>query len=512
MMKTMAEIKGEPIQLQPLKRVPNLVDLHNLLTWLITCQESYLLEKTQDALKHVLLPWSQGDSRQLSALGISLSKKKPEALPVWIFYKNLQPHPQIEWSHATRDISLIHNLLLCSFPEEQSSSTADTGAMQIVIPKNEPSASATIEITNSNKLAPVLAGSLQKLRMDGLLQSLASSNITGKLLLSTAEKKGAVFFESGRPVHCEFENDEGHQAMLELMSWSEGNFEVIDNISPPKKSITRRMESLLMESAMLTDYMQHLENMGINTDSVLEKIPMTQQEFVRRMKDGVPVEIDLLRATAPLINGVNSIGTIARELAVPKSQWLPAIFNFVKVGVVRVCEPTEENSEKAHLTKYAKNIGAQGLLDPYSSTYTAAAFQLLIHLEWNRYKVHHRPFSTILIQQEESLSTISGAGSNLAPLAKRLKQILRLADIVCHYKRHDLCVILPETNEENAALIAAQLNDEVTKFCAASIAASAPKIKVLGGTITEDSHNIKEFFQKLEAQPEALPEAAVQAR
>jgi hypothetical protein len=282
--------------------------------------------------------------------------------------------------------------------------------------------------------------------------------------------------------------------MLEVLTWSDGTFEVVADVRPPKKSITRRMESLLMESAMLFDYTRYLDSQGINSETVLEKISMSQADFINRMKTGNPVDLALLKATAKLVNGENSIATIGLKLGVPKAQWLPVIFCFVKVGVVQVSAQPDKSAESHRLVTHSRHLAAQGLVDAKSYLYTHAMFQFLLDLEWDRYQVHKRTFSVILLTTDESAQDTPPIKHHVA-IAKRLRPILRPSDLLCHYKRHHLGIILAETHEENAELFAKMIRDEIAAYIdGLADAVAKPNIMVSTASTSAGCKSVKDLL------------------
>ena len=52
--------------------------------------------------------------------------------------------------------------------------------------------------------------------------------------------------------------EEGSDAMLELLTWRVGDFEVFEDESSSKQTVKKRMQTLLMESAALMDYRHFL--------------------------------------------------------------------------------------------------------------------------------------------------------------------------------------------------------------------------------------------------------------
>ncbi|MBX9724545.1 MAG: DUF4388 domain-containing protein, partial [Candidatus Obscuribacterales bacterium] len=319
------------------------------MSWLSDCRESYMLEHDLDSVKQVMLPWLHGAQKQVYAIGIGISKKQTGTSPVWTFYKAMEPEPQVEWAYSSSDVALIHNMLLCFFPDAKFTTESPDPCVYLPSPRREPEAKSDRRVADVPAEEPFLQGSIEKLPLDCLLQSLASSRVTGKLILSHREQNSGIYFDDGVPVHCFLDEEEGHDALLQLLTWKAGDFDVFSNERTSKKSITRRMESLLMESAVLVDYSEFLADNGIDDHTVLEKIPMSYREYLERMKDAPPLDQELLSLIAVQLDTSITIGELASKLGLSRPAWVPAIYAFVKSGVVRIGSANRSIREEQQL-------------------------------------------------------------------------------------------------------------------------------------------------------------------
>jgi diguanylate cyclase (GGDEF)-like protein len=99
---------SDTVRLEPLGRIPTLLDIQQALDVAI---ESRVC---------VRLPWSADKQRKRHfELAVSLSKDPFDVTPRWAFYKGHKDDAKVEWAYATPDLSLIHNMLLCTFSDER---------------------------------------------------------------------------------------------------------------------------------------------------------------------------------------------------------------------------------------------------------------------------------------------------------------------------------------------------------------------------------------------------------
>ncbi len=506
----MAEAITDFIKLHPLKRVPTLVELENLLAWLSDCNEVCMLEQTQD-LKQVLLPWLHAKSDQAFGLGVSISKKLPDLRPIWTFYRSIEPEPLVEWAYASQDVALIHNMLLCFFPDEMFARNA-TG--EYAIPPRLPSANGdgdgdadgdrsqsaeNSQTSAPDGPAPFLQGSIEKLKLDCLLQSLASSRITGKLTINFFDRQGAIFFQDGAAVHSYLDGDEGHDAMLELLTVRSGDFVVFADEMSPAQSISRRMEALLMESAALMDYEDFLSEAGICESTVLEKIPMSYMEYLERMKDAPPLPEDIVSAVAASLDRPSSIEEIAARLGFSKAKWMPAIYGFIKCGVVRVStlNETVRATHQQLLLSKASHVDDHSLLDVQTGLYSQSAFHFLMQLELTRAQVHNRRFSIIILTWQKKWERLLECEA-LSEQLRAIELLSRPTDLVCRFKGSGVALLLPDTGRAEAETMASRLQETWDKSIRARglKEAAAPLTVEIGlACHPEDGHQVEDLIR-----------------
>jgi pSer/pThr/pTyr-binding forkhead associated (FHA) protein len=98
------------------------------------------------------------------------------------------------------------------------------------------------------------AGTLGDLGPDQVWQTLELGQKTGRLLLRQGRMSGAIFFESGRPVHAEVGLLRGEEAALSLLALRAGTFRFLPTACVDgTHTILRPSASILLEAARRAD-------------------------------------------------------------------------------------------------------------------------------------------------------------------------------------------------------------------------------------------------------------------
>ena len=98
-----------------------------------------------------------------------------------------------------------------------------------------------------------LEGSLSDLSLANLIQLNCQERNEVKILLTYLAKAGVIYCSGGNLVHAETGSLSGVEAVYELLAWKAGSFQVENNTSPPKRTIKRSYDSILMEGMQRID-------------------------------------------------------------------------------------------------------------------------------------------------------------------------------------------------------------------------------------------------------------------
>ena len=96
-------------------------------------------------------------------------------------------------------------------------------------------------------------GSVSDFQLSDIIQLNCYGRISSGLRVICDDEVGMIFFQEGNIVHAETPRFEGESAFYHIMSWQGGEFQVMRNQLPPRETITRGWQSLLLESLRRLD-------------------------------------------------------------------------------------------------------------------------------------------------------------------------------------------------------------------------------------------------------------------
>ncbi|PRP90279.1 Oxoglutarate dehydrogenase inhibitor [Enhygromyxa salina] len=143
-----------------------------------------------------------------------------------------------------------------------------------------------------------MSGSIQEIPLADVLQWLATSRKTGALRVR-GDSVGELFLRQGRVYYARirgFGNLKAEKALLRMMNWSEGTFELDNNtVEPPEgKELSVGLEHILMEAARVQDELAHLaERHRIPEREVSLKFPSGKP-----WRELAPEQVDLVESIA----------------------------------------------------------------------------------------------------------------------------------------------------------------------------------------------------------------------
>lgn len=91
-----------------------------------------------------------------------------------------------------------------------------------------------------------VVGDLAEMPLTDFAQVLALGRRTVKVAIDSAHGRGEAYFEHGAPVAAFTTSNRGPQAFLELLSWPEGSFRLVNAEGAPERNIYNSLEALLL--------------------------------------------------------------------------------------------------------------------------------------------------------------------------------------------------------------------------------------------------------------------------
>ncbi|MBA3859506.1 MAG: hypothetical protein C0507_21590 [Cyanobacteria bacterium PR.3.49] len=428
----------------------------------------------------VELPWTSSDRKQDFILSVRYEHEQGD--PNWAMFElGLSGNVEV-WNYATRDISLICNLLATA---SGSNSVEDFVPSSALLGKASEVGTATVTATVTNPtigggMAPVtfepprpgakatLEGDLKNLQVPNLLQSINLAKMTGKLDIRTRSEKAEIFFVDGNPVHASLKDVKGDSALIELITWQVGEFRFWPDEQTAEKTVTRRLDAMLMEGVTLLDQSKYLDSAGLKMESVLVKknAMISEEEFQARLSKGAPLDLTQQLDFYELIDNKNSLFDLLRKRPMNKVGWVPILFNLVSCGLVQVTDQAPQQSRLANLKALGIDEAAiqqvtKNLLRPETGILTYHAFIYYLDQEYLRYEYFNLPFSLLIFSMGLRKANAAGGTSvealqmlGVRRAMQRIGLVKRQVDQVGHYETFDYAILLPNTNSMAAGALA----------------------------------------------------------
>lgn len=390
--------------------------------------------------------------------------KDPTGSCRWWLYRLEEGNATVEWHNDSNDPRWVHRQLTSQFPNWGQRSTApqtQLGQSQSSAVAQQMSGAHIPAVPIPVVEQKVADGDLTQLPIANVMRSIATNRLTGKLAINDNGEEAVAYFHHGNPVHCLLGDLRGDFAIIELLAWREGTFEIISGPRPPKATITKKLDVLLSDAATFKDQIRELVHLGVTEDTALKK----QNEAIgpNELINIAPAnDAKLWTDLYFLLDGVTTIGDLAKELYLVRAQWVPAVFNLLKSGLA---VPVEDG---AHLAAGSAQVWglvdevANYLFEPSVGVFTYAAFLFMTELEFVRSERYQRPFALIVvnlgIKPEGSVSQLQPLSvEGLFEVSQMMGRLKRKQDLLGIFEEGSLAILLLETDLEAARTFANRL-------------------------------------------------------
>jgi len=109
-------------------------------------------------------------------------------------------------------------------------------------------------------------GTISEFQLTDLIQMNCLGRMTTALYIEHEGTQGEIYFDEGNIVHAKYDNVEGEEAFYEILSWEGGNFTVEREKAPPKETIIKGWQSVLLEGMKRLDENSPTYQMEKETD------------------------------------------------------------------------------------------------------------------------------------------------------------------------------------------------------------------------------------------------------
>jgi GGDEF domain-containing protein len=462
--------------------------------------EFLMQEAVKTTGRTVELPWFQPENKKEFVLTVKQVGRDSD--PLWVMYESFaNGNQQAIWNYESRDVPLITNLVVSSCGTELVDvmpTSALTGRSQenqdklnkehakgnevspILAPAAAAAAAATPAKTSDGEirfeppkpnLRPTMEGDLKNIQVPGVMQSISLSKMTGRLDVKTGHESCEVYFQEGIPLHCALNNTTGDSALIELVTWQQGEFRFWPDEKSFDRTINKRLETIVMEGATLLDQTKYLETAGLKFESCLVKknAMISEDEFAARVNKGTPMPLPQQLDFYELIDNRNTLFELLRHRPMHKTQWVPIVFNLVSCGLVSITDQAPTQNRLAKLRSLGVDEAAvqnvvKAMIKPETGILSFPAFIHILDQEYMRYEHFNFPFSLIIFSIGQRKGGPDGVVEALQMLAvrramQRISLVKRAVDLLGHYETFDYAMLLPNTNSAAASALASRIAD-----------------------------------------------------
>jgi GGDEF domain-containing protein len=397
--------------------------------------------------------------------------------PVWSYYRGDDEKAQMLWQHPTGDIYLVLNLcasetgqqeqeFLPSGPNKDPSRQSytaleleDMGGAQITTLVGPP----------AGKIA-TLEGDLSNMQLSTLLQSISMSKMTGCLRVSNPLGSANIFFEDGTPTHAESLEAKGDQAIIELVTWEEGEFHFYPDEKSLEKTVKRRVDGLLMEGVGLLDQNKYVKEQGLKPQSYLIRVNdrLTEEEFKTVLSNkGAPLDMDTQKRFYGFIDNASTFLDVLRRMPMIKNEWVPLMFNMLSCGLVRLSDTPPAgvviqpvlNLPEFQIDRPAIQGVLRSITRPETGLLTYPAFLYMLEQDFTKSATLGIPLCLLVFEAKlrvgDALQSLPM--QFIRECVKRVESAKRPIDVMGHFETFDFAIFMPNTQVKSAKVFAARL-------------------------------------------------------
>ena len=387
------------------------------------------------------------------------------------------------WSHRTTDLAVILSMVHLETSKNATSSAnlpaqmpvgaqlmttqeiPPGGFMQPIPPPGGNGGGADMGNAASGTYATFgvnLSGELEDIDLFGVLQSVSICKMTGRLEIVEGMRQIEVFFEDGTPVHATKEDallvegasaQKGYDVVLESLMWKKGKFAFASKIPAKERTVSKRMDALLVEAAALRDQKQELENRGFDENAPLFKTKsnLSEQEFEALVRGGgIPADLAAQKTIYSQLKPGECMHDFLVRVPMLMSIWLPALFNMTMLSIVA---PQGRSSQPAFQSTGSIDFSIienayHEILRPETDMLSYPLFLFFAQREHKRSSRTRTGYSVVIFDVKQN--GLLPQGRHLRRVVKAFNQVKGDLDLVGHFQTLEFGFILPFSNAEKA--------------------------------------------------------------
>jgi YesN/AraC family two-component response regulator len=126
-------------------------------------------------------------------------------------------------------------------------------------------------------------GTVSDFQLPDIIQLNCLGRLTSALIIKHENEEGTIYFKNGEIVHAETKDNEGEKAFYQIMAWKGGEFSVKRLMKPPRETIFKSWQNLLLEGLRLVD---EASSMAVDEreNEKKKRLIMAQNELEKLLK------------------------------------------------------------------------------------------------------------------------------------------------------------------------------------------------------------------------------------
>lgn len=452
-------------------QAPDMPELHRLLSLALGRRG-----------QHVQTSWHSTDKSSDFVLDVISNTNGGD--PKWQLYREHRGNRQLLFDYPSCDVLLVHNFIASSCAEFLANSRAHTKSSHApIVPDTPPPfmheqpATATPPTAGGNGAQVISqalpsSGDIAKFPLDQLLDALKAAKMTGKLEIRHYNTTALLYVRDGMPIDATTSDTEGEDAIIELLTWKEGQFTFEPRVLRNSHTVHQPIESLSAQSKQLAERMTYLSTSGMHPNSALiPKSPgLTDLEFVQKAARGAPMDVEEMKKLYRSLDGKKTMEELLRSMRCPRVQLINVLYHLVINGLVGISneivlqKPSEVRPRPIEASAIQSVM--MNLRSMETGMFIYPAFLYFLEQEYFRCYRSKTPLSVIVFEIR-----VLGGGSVQQMLSApavldavlRISQLKRHVDLLAHYDSFDYALLLPNTKANGAQIFAKRIVKALTE-------------------------------------------------
>ncbi len=181
-----------------------------------------------------------------------------------------------------------------------------------------------------------LEGNLTDFTLPDLFQLLGLGKRTGCLKIERKNKTGNIYFDEGMIVYARTDGIRNENAVYEMFSWQEGEFEFLINEKPPQKPVNLDWQNIILEAARRVDEITEIKKSIPDYDAILQLVDEENSNI-----DKINLGNEDLKLLS-LINGKRTVNEVIKKSGMDKIEASKKLVSYNKANLIDIDMSDEE--------------------------------------------------------------------------------------------------------------------------------------------------------------------------